>query len=217
MYRYNSSSKQPMILDCGHTICKSCLYIIIHRNQICPFDRQLIIKSFTFHRPNFALIQLMSDSISSKPLSSPTSIVLLCPKNHSLSFSPSTSSYYKSLTNQHAVIHCDSCTKTWEGGSFHCKDCMFDICEECYKEEQAARMNSNEEVTCKGMHRMYIYRDNHVFYRRGGKEKKNRCIDCGYKWIGDAWSCRKCKEDLCHICRNKQIYREEMEFLRYRM
>jgi hypothetical protein len=221
MQRYDLKSKQPMVLDCGHSICKECLYIIIHRNPICPFDRQGIIRSFTFHKPNFSLISLLTDQDSSKnsyptiAINTPfSSFYIQCPKSHQLIFSPFISHHYKSLTTSNAELHCDFCNKIWEGGSFHCKYCMYDVCEECYEEEEEARSSSRLDVRCGKMHRMYIYKDNHKFYARGGVRCKSICKECRYKWRGYAWSCRECKEDLCEICVRKEISREDMRLLR---
>lgn len=210
-----------MVLDCGHSICKECLYIIIHRNPICPFDRQGIIKSFTFHKPNFSLISLLTDQDCSKNSYPTTSIntpsssfSIKCLKGHVLTFNPFTSYSYKFLTTSNAELQCDHCNKVWEGGSFHCKSCMYDVCEECYGEEEEARNVSRLEVRCNKRHGMYMYRDNHKFYARGRLRNKNICKECRYKWRGYAWSCRECKEDLCEICARKEVSREEMRLLR---
>lgn len=39
---YDSTTRRPMILPCGHTICEYCLKIIFKSSQIkCPFDKKL--------------------------------------------------------------------------------------------------------------------------------------------------------------------------------
>ena len=62
---YNRHQHAPLILLCGHTLCKSCVNKLFHpaRNIICPLDRKVDNRKFA-HIPQSLLVIEMIDTIT---------------------------------------------------------------------------------------------------------------------------------------------------------
>ncbi|CAG9334280.1 unnamed protein product [Blepharisma stoltei] len=61
---YNSTDREPLILQCGHTFCSACLRLMFSRGQlICPEDRgALTVRHLDELPKNYALLRLLSKS-----------------------------------------------------------------------------------------------------------------------------------------------------------
>ncbi len=65
---YNISNKKPMVLDCGHSICQSCLQQITSSSQInlmkCPFDNKALQRNFNQYPVNWSYIDVINSKIN---------------------------------------------------------------------------------------------------------------------------------------------------------
>lgn len=73
---YDRTSKRPLILPCGHTICEYCLKIILKSNQVkCPFDKKIhafsTIHEIVNHQMNDFFLLEKNENKESKCLSHP--------------------------------------------------------------------------------------------------------------------------------------------------
>jgi len=61
---YNNDDKKPMVLDCGHTICNSCLMSILSTNQVrlrkCPFDNKELKRNANEYPVNWSYIDVIT-------------------------------------------------------------------------------------------------------------------------------------------------------------
>lgn len=67
LYDLKNCAFYPLILDCGHTFCKSCIRNLLQKNPQCPYDRTKILKNLDQIKVNYALL----DAITKIPCSQP--------------------------------------------------------------------------------------------------------------------------------------------------
>lgn len=183
---FDSVEKKPVVLECGHTICKECIEGIIRTNPYCPFDRKRIVKTLSDLSINYSLIEMIEKfnqvlRISQREQPAESVSVEEVKESESKPEEIKEASYQPVLysppvicKNSHALkyepetsqkymqqnglnyLMCDYCNKTWSGGSWHCASCHFDICTDCYAEEAASR-----EVS---FNTMYKCKNGHQMY-----------------------------------------------------
>jgi hypothetical protein len=220
---YDSAQKQPVVLDCGHTICKECITDILDMGSTCPFDRKQIAKGLADLSINYSLMEMIekfnevlkisqkeqpAESVSNEEVKISYKPVLcsppvICRNAHALKYEPETSHKY---TQQYGFnqLMCDFCSKTWSGASWHCAVCNFDICTGCYAEEVATRtVGFNIRHRCKNGHQIYNYQNLSTYkINRSNNSALGviRCEICDKEWTGAAFACKLCDYELCESC-----------------
>eukprot|EP01022_Parablepharisma_sp_SALTPOND_P024933 TRINITY_DN5629_c0_g1_i2.p1 TRINITY_DN5629_c0_g1~~TRINITY_DN5629_c0_g1_i2.p1 ORF type:complete len:1130 (+),score=51.26 TRINITY_DN5629_c0_g1_i2:173-3562(+) len=113
-----------------------------------------------------------------------------CSKGHSLIFS--TDSY------KCGKYRCDKCRTNGncEDGRWFCKDCQYDICQNCRPRPAAATTGKSPIMRCIKGHTLNF--STHAY--RGGKYICNRCRTKESCEDG-RWFCKDCEYDICQHCR----------------
>jgi hypothetical protein len=217
---FDSESRQPMILDCKHSLCKECLNSLFRKPVLeCPFDRKPITKPLSKIKPNVSMQKVLTWYTKSKTsqISAQTLITeenkeetktakkTFCSAMHELIFNQNSSADYKKKRNSRKIT-CEWCRKTWIGGSWHCNICTVDHCNDCYK-EQTDESAVYSSITCKHQHKLCYFKDNTQFYiRKISNQGEIMCGNCSKIWKGSSWSCRKCGFDICENAA-RQLFR----------
>lgn len=232
---FNSSDRQPVILECGHTICKECIEDIIAHQPICPFDRKGITKPIKDLSMNYSLMEMIEkfnkvlkiskqnvpassafpeESKESQPEESKEikeaeyhavlySTPVVCRNNHTLRYTSNTSELYIKQYGFNQLM-CDFCNSTWKGGSWHCSACSFDICTVCYEEESRPRaIGFDTQHKCRNHHQMYHYLDLSSFKVKRSRNAASEvitCAVCAKEWTGASYACKLCDYELCENC-----------------
>ncbi|OMJ84810.1 hypothetical protein SteCoe_13997 [Stentor coeruleus] len=221
--KYNSSTKQPIVLECGHTLCKECVKDIINKMKECPMDREPITKPFNQLKVNYSLLDLLisMNALNLKeeekqlipPKINQIQVLkieaknklpqyLYCAKMHQIQYWEETSIYYFTEFGTHS-IYCDYCKFTWQGGSWHCGKCSFDICETCKSDQLKKECLENDcDMRCFNDHKLYYYTNTVEFYfRKCERIGFMKCQKCYCDIVSSSYSCRICDFDLCSQCK----------------
>jgi RING-type zinc-finger len=61
MNRYDTFSRQPMCINCGHTLCRDCAKSVLKYGKLkCPFDNQMFdVQNVDKLGKNFTLLDLL--------------------------------------------------------------------------------------------------------------------------------------------------------------
>ena len=148
---------------------------------------------------------------------------LTCDNNHPLKYFNDTSKYYKSRTGIGGDnIGCNNCGNTFNGGSWHCRPCTYDLCSNCKnsadvqtKSRKSAKSASTEDcnLTCARNHPLKYYNDTSKYYKSmtGIGGDNIGCDYCGITFNGGSWHCRPCTYDLCDSCKENNDDSNESE------
>ena len=229
--RFDTSIHKPMVLQCGHTFCITCIYSIYARTRPeCPIDRTHLTQRISEVRINYTVQDIISSfssfSISNtipqtlSPLtqhphpscpsslpqnlssaqSNPVHEVVKCPNNHSLQ---EISENTPNSTNRTKLkVICNFCrtgnlSKTWS-----CVPCNFDLCQECIDDQVFCEpLLIDSQILCENSHPLYYFKNSDLFYSRKMRtESLVSCNFCQKSWKGGSWACRPCQFDLCNEC-----------------
>lgn len=229
--RFNTNIHKPMVLQCGHTFCITCIHNIYARTRPeCPIDRAQLTQPISEVRINYTVQDIISSfssfSISnpvSQPTQNPPSIIypsvpsfipenfnsintdpahdiVKCPNNHNLiEISENTSNFTNRIKLK---VICNFCrtgdlNKTWS-----CLPCNFDLCENCIDDQVFCEpLLSDSQILCENSHALYYFKNSDLFYTRKMRtESLVSCNFCQKSWKGGSWACRLCQFDLCNEC-----------------
>lgn len=94
---FDEKEKQPIMLECGHTLCKECVESIYNMTKHCPIDRQEFKRPLEELKPNYALLEVLEklkaisleEAKSSRDQPAPAvdpqlsnESIVTCPENH---------------------------------------------------------------------------------------------------------------------------------------
>ena len=201
MELFNHEQFLPIILPCGHTICKSCIKRILHTpNPVCSFDREKIDPNAKLSL-NYSLLEII-DQPETLLQSNPKPANQLdphCMQNHSLSLISNISE----INLPEIQSLCTYCKLPCIEEFLYCDKCTYLLCEVCSKDEQECQHQVGRKIYCRINHELKFYMNSPCFYSR--KNKKSmliRCDLCSFKYFGGSWACRPCQFDLCFNCFN---------------
>lgn len=108
-----------------------------------------------------------------------------CPNSHPLNYYQSTNNFYRRKISNFSFIKCNLCSDKWNGGSWACRLCNFDLCDKCVH-----RSNEIANVKCNNNHALRI-----LF-----NQAQRR--DCGIcKVLSDClYACSNCNFYSCEDC-----------------
>lgn len=210
LFTFNESNFLPLILQCGHTVCKSCilsLYAIYPFK--CPLDRSLIEVPLNEIKPNYALQEIMANYTLSK-LNEPQNPTKVCALGHMLQKSINSSIINTNKGKpQNMVIICSHCLLPGLNFSYSCYQCNFNLCEKCYCEQAQSTFieKSQEKIKCLNNHFMfrYLFIDN--FYMRRFSMFSSICCEvCKKRWNGVSSACKICCFNLCDDCCSRDFH-----------
>ena len=199
MELFNREQFLPIILSCGHTLCKSCIKRILSApNSICPFDREKINSNKNLSI-NYNLLEFIDE-----PKALPQSISKAsnqsephCTQNHSLSLISNISD----INLPESQSNCAYCKLVCTEEFLYCANCTYLLCKECSIDERECEYQQGRKVYCRNNHELKYYINSPCFYSR--KNKKSmlvRCDICSFRYFGGSWACRLCQFDLCFNC-----------------
>lgn len=204
---FDEKEKQPIVLECGHTLCRECVESIYNKNKKCPIDGEEFKRSLHELKPNYALLELLEKfkAISleeaklsrDQPFPAPaldpriaTQSSVFCPENHIYSRIEAT------LTSDESCILCLSIKRL----KWTCP-CNTYLCSICYKSELGARRSEITDIKCSKGHHIFYYSDTSTFYSRKNRAQSMIvCDECDSEWTGVSHGCRICHYDLCMTC-----------------
>lgn len=201
---YNYNKLIPMVLECGHTLCKSCLGLIFNTlNVICPFCREKITKNFEYIKPNYALITLIGNEKQLASLNSSNASkdyqrcdimhmfqekqYLVCENKHALMWND-----FKTRSVNTILKICYNCDQSIQSRYFSCFECEFYICENC----ENSVLRNHYLISCPYNHQLESL-DCKL------NDEIIRCDSCNIDIDGIAKSCQLCNFDLCYLCVQK--------------
>eukprot|EP01084_Bolivina_argentea_P086764 156792_1 len=113
-----------------------------------------------------------------------------CNKGHSLVYKTKAELVYTDYGYNYGY-RCDKCSKSYgTHGSYHCKTCMYDLCNNCYSK------NANKNnVNCPSHHGLKLFSVPNYTFACDGCRTKSRLHQQMY-------GCRRCNYDLCVSCHN---------------
>ena len=198
----NQDLNLPIVLSCGHTICKSCLKKITRTgNNTCPFDRTKFGAQEKF-KINFFVLELLDH-----PYQTPAKLPPLPPSSNpscGLSHPLTQISTFSELNLPESNSKCSYCKLPCLSNLLFCKECTLLLCEDCSKDELSCLHQESRKVFCKNNHELKYYSNSASFYSRKHKNtRKVSCNLCSSSHFGGSWACRLCHFDLCLNC----IYR----------
>lgn len=121
--------------------------------------------------------------------------VLKCQKNHELKWSVTTSFAYYAKTKSF-WISCDLCKSTYSKSGWNCRECSYDVCEECGLKQGAGC----PKVKCPSNHELLWRPDVNMHYEFKGKGHNYSCSRCKSQKDDPHWHCRQCEFDICQTC-----------------
>ena len=199
MENLNQDLHLPIILSCGHTICKSCLRKITETgNNNCPFDRIGLGAQEKFSI-NFFVLDMLDH-----PHQSPTTNPPLppnsnpsCGRSHPLT----QISTFSEINLPESKSICSFCKLPSLSNLLFCEECPLLLCEDCSKDERSCLHQQSRKVFCKNNHELKYYSNSSYFYsRKRKKTRRVRCNLCSTSHYGGSWACRLCHFDLCVNC-----------------
>ena len=201
---FNEYNSLPLILPCGHTICKSCIFSLdVMQPTRCPLDRSLVGVPLNELKLNYALQDIMTNYTLSK-LNQTQNLSTVCSSGHNLQKSIHSSAIYQNKSkSSDRIIICSHCLLPGLSISYSCCQCNFNLCEKCYCEQaqSAFIQNSVENIKCFNDHLMFRYSFIDSFYlRKYSNFSSVSCDLCRKRWNGASSACRVCCFNLCDDC-----------------
>ena len=148
-------------------------------------------------------------SISFPRSAFPTNPHLNCPNNHVLSWFSDIPFHYQKL-NGEAHFTCHFCSGLRGGGSWHCRICSYDICEDC----AAAHGCIRPKILCdKGHEAVWCPQITGLYSSEFGNKKAFKCARCQATKKEPDWNCLECKFDCCLRCGVDAVYRPPFNLL----
>ena len=202
MEHLNQDLHLPIILSCGHTICKSCLRKITETGKNnCPFDRTVLGPEEKF-RINFFILELLDHPYQSPAITPPLppNSIPTCDRSHPLIQIAT----FDQLDLPESKSFCSYCKLPSLSSLLYCKDCSFLLCEDCSKDESSCQHQPSRKIFCKNNHELKYYSNSSYFYtRKRQSTRRVRCNLCNTSQHGGSWACRLCHFDLCLNCINR--------------
>mmetsp|Transcript_12722 Transcript_12722/g.12856 ORF Transcript_12722/g.12856 Transcript_12722/m.12856 type:complete len:607 (-) Transcript_12722:23-1843(-) len=145
-------------------------------------------------------ILLNSDQTSEKPID--PNKPFTCDSGHALTWANDVPFHYKEITGSWNII-CDFCGKKFSNGSWHCRDCKFDVCEEC----GLAKNMTPPKLLCSESKELLWKCDVVQYYIANYGSRSYSCNECQQAGEDAHWHCRTCLYDLCRKCGTKKGYK----------
>lgn len=175
LYEITTNSSQPTTNYIKNIICNFCRMGKLTKSwscSICSFDLCLIC---------------MDDQMSCEPLQSDCQI--LCENSHALYYYKNSDLFYSRKLGTQSRVCCNFCQKNWNGGSWACRICQFDLCNECVDKSQLA-----VNLQCNNKHFL------HVLKKESTNEGAFVCTVCKIISHGQGFCCKPCKFIMCQTC-----------------
>ncbi|CAG9310653.1 unnamed protein product [Blepharisma stoltei] len=125
-----------------------------------------------------------------------------CDSGHALAWANDVPFHYKEISGTW-MIFCNLCGKNFSTGCWHCRDCKYDVCEEC----GLAKNMTPPKLLCSESKELQWRCDVVSYYLTNYGSTSYSCNEC--QGIGDDahWHCRTCLYDLCRKCGTKHGYK----------
>jgi hypothetical protein len=117
-----------------------------------------------------------------------------CDKGHSLFYYKNSTDYNKRKDRISWGVRCDNCQVCWTGGSWACRICSFDLCDQC----NAAK----SELKCENKHFLYKKSDINSWL----------CNACDRYLSGPSYHCKTCRYDICDNCTDFYKHNVQVDF-----
>ncbi|CAG9329054.1 unnamed protein product [Blepharisma stoltei] len=125
-----------------------------------------------------------------------------CHRGHTLKWYNDAPFYYQEAYKTW-LISCDACKKGFSSGCWQCRDCEYDICEEC----GLSKKMIPPKLKC-GENKELMWRcDVNQFYAANYNAFSYTCNQCHEIGEDAHWHCRSCLFDVCRKCGEKSGYK----------
>ncbi len=57
---YDCKAKKPMVMECGHSICCTCLSSILRTSKKCPFDKRNLLNLLQNYPVNWTYLEVLN-------------------------------------------------------------------------------------------------------------------------------------------------------------
>jgi len=57
---YDSKNKKPMVMECGHSVCYTCLTSILRTSKKCPFDKRELANLLQNYPVNWTFLEILN-------------------------------------------------------------------------------------------------------------------------------------------------------------
>ncbi|OMJ76877.1 hypothetical protein SteCoe_23648 [Stentor coeruleus] len=120
---------------------------------------------------------------------------LKCDSNHELLWRPEANMFYEFKGKGHN-FSCKNCRSLKNEAHWHCRQCEFDLCQNCGSEKGQAPLSSGAK--CSNGHGL-IKSDIRIA-NVGGLILMPKCKCCGNNFEGDCYLCQQCNYIICPDC-----------------
>lgn len=119
-----------------------------------------------------------------------------CKKGHQIFLTADVTQYYKSRGS--STWKCDICKRKSTFSSYHCRDCKYDVCEQCRK---YFANDFNLQIKCPYNHFLYYSNAQYDLYKEIDGVVQYKCCCCGKIQNDKVYAhCRICNFDVCNVC-----------------
>ena len=174
LHPFDSLNHLPLVVPCGHTICKLCIDDIFRQQHpFCPFDRRELPRSPLI--TNFSILDLLASEAN----------CLKCSLGHRITELVTTSA------------PCEYCGKR-KATLWLCMQCQYGVCENCKQWFETSQEIPLAGMYCISSHALRYTQDAENMYpKRNGRYL---CDGCRELAVGTSAHCRKCMVDYCTAC-----------------
>lgn len=57
---YDNKAKKPIVMECGHSVCYSCLSAILRSSRKCPFDKKDLRNQLQNYPINWSYLEILN-------------------------------------------------------------------------------------------------------------------------------------------------------------
>ena len=132
-----------------------------------------------------------------------------CDNGHELIWHTDIPFHYMKITET-PMIECSRCKIAYSSAGWHCRECLYDLCENCSLEFDKPR----QFMKCEEQHELFWSPETVGIYKENSPSSVGfRCNGCKKALIEPNWHCDHCSYDICIACGIKNGFKPPLNLL----